>query len=171
MHGHGSSVAQELIRALGAGELDLPLPGAGRTRERWRCLRRLAERDLSLARLAEGHADAVAILAELGGPPPAPGQVWGVWAAHPPGTVLRAVPSNGRWSLHGTKPFCSGAHTCTHALVSAETEAGRRRLFTVDTGRAEPLPDTWASAGMAASDTLTLSFDDVPAEPLGTPGA
>ncbi|WP_017580986.1 acyl-CoA dehydrogenase family protein [Nocardiopsis valliformis] len=171
MHGHGARVAEELTRAVEAGELDLPLPGAGNTRERWRCFRDLAERDLSLARLAEGHTDAAAILAELDAPPPEPGQVWGVWAAHPPGPVLRAVPSNGRWILHGTKPFCSGAHTCTHALVGAETEAGQRRLFAVDTGRTAPVPDTWASAGMADSDTLTVTFDDVPADPLGAPGA
>lgn len=32
----------------------------------WESLTRWAQRDLSLARLAEGHTDAVAILAELG---------------------------------------------------------------------------------------------------------
>ncbi|MFB7664020.1 hypothetical protein ACFC1R_08735 [Kitasatospora sp. NPDC056138] len=47
------------------GELDLPLPGSGRTRTRWETLTRWAQWDLSLARLAEGHTDALAILAEL----------------------------------------------------------------------------------------------------------
>ncbi len=51
----------------------LPLPGAGRTAERWAGLRAVGEQDLPLARLAEGHADAVAILAELDGPAPAAG--------------------------------------------------------------------------------------------------
>ncbi|MFC7571895.1 hypothetical protein ACFQX8_05215 [Klenkia terrae] len=60
-----------------------PLPGAGRTAQRWAALRDLGERDLPLARLAEGHADAVAILAELGCPAPAAGERLGVWAAEP----------------------------------------------------------------------------------------
>jgi hypothetical protein len=52
--------------AVESGRLNLPQPGAGRTRERWAALAELAEEDLSLARLAEGHTDALAILAELG---------------------------------------------------------------------------------------------------------
>lgn len=56
MDAHRWWVAEALTRALRAGELDLPLPGAGGTPERWRALGALAERDLSLARLAEGHA-------------------------------------------------------------------------------------------------------------------
>ena len=59
--------------AVESGRLDLPLPGSGATRERLAALAGLAGEDLSLARLGEGHADAVAILAELGGPRPDPG--------------------------------------------------------------------------------------------------
>ena len=168
---HRLQVAEALTRAVGAGELDLPLPGAGRTRERWRALSDLAERDLSLGRLAEGHTDAAAILDELGAPPPGPGQVWGVWAAHPPGAVLTAVPGKTGWRLTGTKAFCSGARTCTHALVSAEVDGGGRRLFALETIGVEPVEGTWACAGMAASDTLTLVLDDLPARPVGPEGA
>src|ERR1700690_4308907 len=72
--------------AVESGRLNLPRPGGGRTRERWAALADLAEEDLSLARLAEGHADALAILAELGaadlGAASAPAESrWGVWAA------------------------------------------------------------------------------------------
>lgn len=63
---------------------DVPLPGSGRTWERFQTLHGLGREDLALARLAEGHADAVAILAELGASAPAPGERWGVWAAQPP---------------------------------------------------------------------------------------
>ena len=66
------------------GRLDLPLPGAGATRDRWAAFADLAGEDLSLARLGEGHGDAVAILAELGGPRAEPGSRWGVWAANRP---------------------------------------------------------------------------------------
>ena len=62
----GSAVAGAFADAVESGRLDLPLPGGGRTRERWALLADLAGEDLSLARLAEGHADALAILSELG---------------------------------------------------------------------------------------------------------
>lgn len=52
---------RELIRH---GEADLPLPGRGRTLERWSALAAVAAEDLSLAKLFEGHTDAIAILAE-----------------------------------------------------------------------------------------------------------
>ena len=51
-------VAAQLRRMLRAGELDLPLPGAGQTARRWAALAGWGGRDLSLARLAEGHVDA-----------------------------------------------------------------------------------------------------------------
>ncbi|MDT5105811.1 MAG: hypothetical protein QOI25_3324, partial [Mycobacterium sp.] len=72
----------ELVwRWLERGELDLPAPGSGQTARRWWKLAALTERDVVAGRLAEAHTDAVAILAELGGPTPKPGQLWGVWAA------------------------------------------------------------------------------------------
>ena len=50
-----------------------PLPGHGATLERWRMLAMVAAYDLSLAKLYEGHTDAIAILSELAGPLPAAG--------------------------------------------------------------------------------------------------
>src|SRR6202044_701038 len=88
-----SAVDLAFADAVESGRLNLPLPGGGRTRERWAALADLAEEDLSLARLAEGHPDRPAILAELGAPelgaawPPAVSR-WGVWAAQPPGPGL-----------------------------------------------------------------------------------
>jgi hypothetical protein len=156
--------------AVESGRLDLPLPGSGRTWERWAAFADLAEEDLSLARLGEGHADAVAILAELGGPAPAPGRRWGVWAANPPGPGLEAVRASRGWRLRGTKQYCSGARSCTDVLVTAAAADGMR-LFTLSTSTLTPRPGTWPAVGMAASDTLNVSFSDVPAEPLGSPGA
>lgn len=153
-----------------AGPLrDLPLPGSGRTRARWSVLADLASQDLSVGRLAEGHADALAILAELGGPGPAAGSRWGVWAAQPPGPGLTARHDGGRWFLDGAKQYCSGAHACTDALVTATARDGDR-LFAVSTANLRPIAGTWPAVGMAGSDTLTVRFDDVPAEPVGRPG-
>ena len=162
--------ALAFIAAVESGRLDLPLPGSGSTRERWAAFADLAEEDLSLARLGEGHADAVAILAELDGPPPLPGSRWGVWAANPPGPNVTAGRRNGAWALRGTKQYCSGARVCTHALVTAIAD-GEPRLFAVTVQGLEPRQDSWPATGMAGSDTLDVGFPGVPAEPVGPPGA
>jgi alkylation response protein AidB-like acyl-CoA dehydrogenase len=148
----------------------LPWPGGGRTRERWAVLAELAEEDLSLARLAEGHADALAILAELGeGPPPA-GNRWGVWAAQPPGPGLLASSTADGWYLDGTKQYCSGAQSCTNVLVTAVAPDGTR-LFAASTADLAPVPGSWPATGMAGSDTLDVGFDGIWAKPIGGPGS
>ena len=163
-------VAAAFATAVGGPLNDLPLPGGGRTAERWRVLSELAGGDLSVGRLAEGHADALAILAELDGPGPASGSRWGVWAAMPPGPGVTASLSNGRWYLTGTKQYCSGAHACTHALVTAAAPDGYR-LFAVAAETLQPVPGTWPALGMAGSDTLNVTFPEVEATPVGDPGA
>ncbi|HEY8043623.1 MAG TPA: acyl-CoA dehydrogenase family protein [Streptosporangiaceae bacterium] len=161
--------AAAFAAAVESGRLDLPLPGAGQTRERWARLAGLAAEDLSLARLGEGHADALAILAELGGPAPEPGRRWGVWAAQPPGRGLTAAHAPRGWRLTGLKQYCSGARACTDALVTAAAPDGIR-LFAVAAGDLTPVPGSWPATGMAGSDTLDVEFEDVPAEPVGPPG-
>jgi alkylation response protein AidB-like acyl-CoA dehydrogenase len=160
--------ARAFTTAVDSGRLDLPRPGSGATWERWAALADLAGEDLSLARLGEGHADAVAILAELGGPRPAAGSRWGVWAANPPGPRLTAERRGGGWVLRGTKQYCSGARVCTSALVTAAADDGMR-LFAVEVDQLEPHPGSWPATGMAGSDTLDVGFPGVPAEPVGPP--
>jgi alkylation response protein AidB-like acyl-CoA dehydrogenase len=149
-------------------EWALPLPGGGDTRGRFARLAEVAEQDLSVARLFEGHVDAVAILAELGFPAPAAGERWGVWAAEPPGPGLTATATPGGWRLDGRKRYCSGASSVTHALVTACAPDGRR-LFRVAVGGGGcvPVPDTWQAIGMAGSDTPDVTFEAVAAEAVG----
>ncbi|HEX3958860.1 MAG TPA: acyl-CoA dehydrogenase [Trebonia sp.] len=161
--------ARAFAAAVASGRLDIPLPGSGATRERWAAFAKLAEEDLSLGRLGEGHADAIAILAELGGPRPGPGSRWGVWAADPPGPNVTASLQGGTWVLHGTKRYCSGARICTHALVTAAAEDGAR-LFAVATDELKPHEGSWPATGMAGSDTLDVGFPGVAAAPVGPPG-
>jgi alkylation response protein AidB-like acyl-CoA dehydrogenase len=168
----GTAAWQRTARAFAAavesGRLNLPLPGSGATRARWAAFADLAGEDLSLARLAEGHADAVAILAELDGPRPEPGSRWGVWAANPPGPNVTATRRENAWLLHGTKQYCSGARICTDALVTAAADDGAR-LFAVATERLEPNPASWPATGMAGSDTLDVGFPGIPAVAVGPP--
>ncbi|GAA3953665.1 hypothetical protein Aau02nite_74910 [Amorphoplanes auranticolor] len=106
---------------------DLPLPGSGRTLERFERLATLARHDPVLARLSEGHADAAAIRAELGDAgPPAPDQIWGVWAAAPASVTARD--KDGEWALSGDRPWCSGAGTrAAHARPLVPGDLARRR--------------------------------------------
>ncbi|WHM29239.1 acyl-CoA dehydrogenase [Streptomyces sp. BPPL-273] len=184
----GRRAAAGFIRyadALAAGGRDCPLPGGGATGARFDALREVARDDVAVARLVEGHADAVAILAELRGEPVGDGQYWAVWAAEPPGSGLTATHTAGGWVLDGVKQYCSGAHTCTHALVTARADDGRR-LFAVRTGTGPagdvrdavrpgpeggsgclPVPGTWPALGMAGSDSPDVRFTRVPAVPVG----
>jgi hypothetical protein len=162
--------AAAFVAAVESGRLNVPQPGGGRTGERWAVLADLATEDLSLARLAEGHADALAILAELGASRPPAGHRWGVWAAQPPGPgVVASRADDGSWRLDGLKRYCSGARCCTDALVTATAPDGNR-LFAVRTRELAAVPGTWPATGMAGSDTLDVQFTAIAAEPVGGPG-
>jgi len=161
-----------VLEWLRAGRLQLPLPGSGETAQRWRRLAQLTEIDVVAGRLAEAHTDAAAILAELGGPLPSAGELWGVWAAEPPDAIVTADGAGDALVLDGVKAWCSGAGLCTHALVTARLGDGRRGLFAVDLGggAVRPLEHTWRNAGMADSDTRSVEFVGAPAVPVGGPG-
>jgi alkylation response protein AidB-like acyl-CoA dehydrogenase len=154
----------QLRGLLSAGELELPLPCGGRTAERWLGLAGWGRRDLGSARLVEGHTDAVAILAEASRHA-RPEALYGVWASRSGGTGARLVPSGDGLGLHGTVRFCSGAHTIDRALVVADApEPADGHVLVeiaVDQSGLVPDPDTWATAAMAAADTVDVRFDGV----------
>jgi len=143
---------------------------------RWRALAELAARDVSAARLGEGHADAVAIVAELAPHLGLPDGVLGVWAAEAPRAGLRAAPIGGRWRLDGVRRWCSGADgVVTRPLVTAHGSDGLR-LFLLDRDDPgiEPVADSWPAVGMKGTDSLEVRFMEVVAEvgdEIGGPGA
>jgi alkylation response protein AidB-like acyl-CoA dehydrogenase len=166
-----TEAGSRLRALLDAGRLDLPLPGHGETRERFAALAALGSFDLAVARLAEAHTDAVAILAELGADPSPPGTLWGVWAAEPPDAVLRAEPGAHGWTVSGRKAWCSGAGILDAALVTAVADDGPRLLAVrLDQPGARPADDRWPAAALADSDTRSVDFEDAVATPVGEPG-
>jgi alkylation response protein AidB-like acyl-CoA dehydrogenase len=96
---------------------EIPLPGAGHTSERLHLLAETAREDISLAKLAEAHWDAVAILAEAGRTPQ-PGTLYAVWASEIPGQALRLERTSDGYELSGRKPFCSGIGIVDCALIT-----------------------------------------------------
>lgn len=95
----------------------IPLPGGGKTAKRHRKLMEIGRESVSLARLAEAHWDAVAILAEAGRQAE-PDALYGVWASEIPGQSLTLESGEGIHNLTGSKKFCSGAGLIDHALVT-----------------------------------------------------
>lgn len=154
-----------------AGLLSLPLPARGETARRFHAFAELAATDLSLARVCESHADAIAILAEAGVRPHR--GLYGVWAADAPDRRVTAVHGDRGWILQGRKRFCAGATGLDRALVTAHEGEGSDLLFDVALTSAgvDPIDGTWQAIGMATTDSVDVVFDDVEVdEPIGAPG-
>ena len=111
---------QILQRLRSTLDAPLPLPGAGQTAIRHERLMEIGRENLSLARLAEAHWDAAAILAEPGRAP-VTGALYGVWASEIPGQSLEIERGANGLTIHGAKLFCSGAGLIDHALVTTGT--------------------------------------------------
>lgn len=156
-----------------------PQPGSGATLARWQALAEVARHDLSLAKLVEGHTDALAILRELAHAHAAPaGALWSTWAAESPGSrVLAQRSASGEVTLSGTKAWCSGAEVATHALLTvwfADEDGDVRgpQLAAVDLKQPGVGISShgWRAVGMADSASADVRFDDVPAALVGAPG-
>ena len=149
-----------LRQLLADGALDLPLPAGGETAARFTALAGLAAtEDLSVARLAEAHCDAAAIVAEAGHTL-APGALAGVWASRFGGSRLVATQRAGGWHLSGELAFCSGASILDIALVDACTPGEPQQLFAVPLGDGVAVDtEGWRSAALAATGTGRARFD------------
>jgi hypothetical protein len=179
---------QDLIRQ---GLDQLPLPGGGQTLARWRALAAVAEHDLSLAKLYEGHTDALAILSEIpscagahhAGPekvqraPRGKDAVWGVWASEAPGGRVTIQPepqtTDGAVRLQGVKLWCSGAKTGNHALLTVwypDGQAPQLAWLALAQPGVQVVEDQWKAVGMQASASLQVRLDGATAHLVGEPG-
>lgn len=141
---------------------DLPRPGAGNTPARHSALAALGRNDLSLARIAEAHADALAILAEAG-TARREEALYGVWASEAPGAAVTARQTGaGDWQLDGRKQYCSGALLASAALVTARADE-QVLLFDValDQVGIRVEDSNWKTPAFADTATRTVSFDGV----------
>jgi hypothetical protein len=168
----GQAPAAAVHGLIAAGVDRLPLPGHGATLDRWRALAAVGAHDLSVAKLFEGHTDALAILAEAGHAPGADGGLWATWCAEPPDARLLLADGAAGCTLSGRKAWCSGARAASHAVVSCWNAAGEAVLAAVDLrAPGVTVTDTgWHAVGMQGSESVDVLFDRVPAAPLGAPG-
>ncbi|MGK0722555.1 acyl-CoA dehydrogenase family protein [Leucobacter sp. W1478] len=160
------AAALQFARDLGARRA---MPGDGSTREQWETLATLSAHDLAVARAVEPHLDAIAILTQAG--VPLPEGTWGVFAAEGGPDPLRAQHTNQGWVLNGTKPWCSLADRLDYALLTARTQAGESRLFSVDLSDPGVHVEngTWHARGLTEIPSGPVTFVRVAAEPVGGP--
>ena len=170
---------EQLQRMLEAGSLDLPHPGHGKTSERHRLLFDIARNlPVSMARIVEGHVDALSILHEAGRPAE-PGALYGVWASAGTNDVL-ARRDPGGIKLNGTKPFASGLGIVSRALVTAENSAGSasecRLLFDLHVEPNDAVTHNltdWSTPALADANTGSITFSGLIADcsdVVGAPG-
>ncbi len=165
---------ETLMRSLCGSHYDaLPLPGQGRTLQRWQTLARVAGCDLGLAKLYEGHTDALAILAECAPTSFAREGIWGVWASEPPDARARIVARDGdQVRLGGRKAWCSGALQIDRALITAWDGDDRPQLVAIDLKHSTQRVTTqgWQAVGMASTASIEIDFDHSPGIAIGAPG-
>lgn len=136
----------------------LPVPGTGNTALRHRRLFEVAREDVSLAKLAEAHWDACAILEEAGREPVL-GAVYAVWASKASTYATRLH----HGLLTGTKPFCSGLGLVDRALITLDEPqdllveldlVAHRSLLSMDFS-------DWVSPAFSHTQTGRITFHDV----------
>ena len=150
----------------------LPFPATGATLARWQVLAAVGAHDLAVAKLFEGHTDALAILHEAAMQAPAAGSVLGTWCAEPPDARLQLLRDGDAYLVDGRKSWCSGARSVSHAVVSCWNEAGQAVLALVDL-RQDGIAfddDGWRAVGMRDSASIDVYFARVAAIPVGAPG-
>ena len=167
----GADLIAELRAGLGR---HMPLPAHGETTRRHLRLMGFGRRNLSLARLAEAHYDAVAILAEANCPA-ADNAIYGVWASEVPGKGLELLHTRDGLFVCGSKMFCSGAALIDRALVTVPHP--EHLLITIDL---RAFADTihidespWKTRAFQETGTATVTFRDTPvpeANIIGTSG-
>ena len=165
----------QALRCLVRQGLDrLPLPGSGQTLQRWQALAAVARHDLSLAKLYEGHTDALAIMSELGDARADSQCTWGTWAAEAPqGRTLIESGGDRSVRLQGSKCWCSGAADIDRGLLTAWHADGRGpQLVSVAMKQSAVSFDSraWQAVGMAGSASIDVSFSGAAAELVGDAG-
>ncbi len=118
----------------------------------------LGRTDIGLARLVEGHLDAVRILDQAGAEVE-PEALYGVWASRSGATGVRAEVTGRTLILNGTLRFASGAGVIDRALVPVWV-GDHHLLVDLDTAGLPVNTSGWQTEAMTVSHTHTVSIHD-----------
>ena len=132
--------------------------------------------NLSVARIFEGHVNALLLIRLFGSEAQrvcyaslaSRGDLFGIWNTDVPGD---AVKLEGK-TLRGKKNFASGVDGINYALITAKTPKGRQ-LVIVSTNGLEIDRSWWHPLGMKASGSHVVNFEDTvftEQELIGSPG-
>ncbi|MBS1844109.1 MAG: hypothetical protein JST53_06795 [Actinobacteria bacterium] len=173
------AVAGALVATIGAARAGVPVAGE------WAMLRRVAAADASVARILDGHLNAVERLEIVASPGLRDrelaavedhGRLLGVWGADPrggEGEPARLHESGTGHVLRGVKTFCSGAGGVDAAMVMVGSDDGTApALVLLDCGEEVEVDRDWyRAAGLRASESHRVVFHDAPVTAiLGGPG-
>lgn len=133
-----------------------------------------AREDLSLAKLAEAHWDALSILAE-GGRKTDKNKLYGVWASEIPGKPLEVTTKGKYCVLNGTKMFCSGAGLIDRTLITAGKNSILIDLDLRERSSKEIQIDStiWQTRAFKATQTSRVTFNKTTfntSDIIGKPG-
>lgn len=172
----GGTLKPDIDALAEAAAITAPLPvqhgGVGlgveplRTQACLTALRELGRANLSVARLFEGHINAIKLVALYGTPNQQSrvfnavrqGLLLGVWGAD--GSTPLSFSADGPViHLAGSKRFASGLHLVGEAVVTAQTADGPQLLIvrTADVERADAA--AWQTSGMRATHSGSYLFD------------
>ena len=145
---------REAVAGLVAGTAWGPLPWP----ETLEHLVAIGRTDIPLARLSEGHVDALRILDQAGAAP-VPGALYGVWASRSARTGLSAVEQGDDLAITGTLRFASGSGLVDRALVPVWLDEHRSVLVDLDASGLPVDATVWRTAAMVPSRTYEIRVD------------
>lgn len=128
--------------------------------------------DVPLARLFEGHVDALRILDQAGRVPVADA-LYGVWASRSQRTGVSARRNDDELVLTGTIRFASGTGVIDRALVPVWLDADTHLLIDLDVGGLPVDTTQWSTSAMEVSRSHTVAVADVGVaadQVIGAPG-
>ena len=145
-----------------------------------RILALLGAGNLSVARLFEGHVNAVLLIQEFGSPSQivdaaADRRLFAVWNTQGRDGVRLTPLDERRYRLDGAKTFASGAGSIERPLITAALPDGGWQMAALDLRERDVAVDLsgWRSAGMRATASGRVDFSGltIPSEALiGAPG-
>jgi alkylation response protein AidB-like acyl-CoA dehydrogenase len=166
--------AFEALRRLGV--TGRPPLASDEAQSLFRILAAVGRGDLSVARIFEGHVNALLLIRLFGSEAQqehhaslaSSGELYGIWNTDVPGEAVALEDG----ILRGRKNFASGVEGINHALVTAQTPQGRQ-LVIVPTAGLEIDRSWWHPLGMRASGSHVVYFQSTVStdqQLLGTPG-